>query len=54
MTKQVSAQISDVEDTKINILIKQGHFLNRADFTRNAVKSYLKDFSFPELPEAKP
>jgi len=44
MPKQVTAQISDVENKKIDALIKAGLFLNRADFTRTAVRDLLETF----------
>jgi len=52
MVKSVSAQISDVEDKKIDALIKKGLFLNRADFTRTAVRGFLSSFKEPELKKA--
>ena len=53
MTKQVTAQITDVEDKKINILIKEELFINRADFTRTAIRNFLKEFPFLDNLEAE-
>jgi len=53
MTKQVTAQISDVEDKKIDALIQKGLFINRADFTRTAVRDFLSSFKEPELRKAE-
>jgi len=44
MAKSVSALISDVEDKKIDALVEKGFFLNRADFTRTAVRELLDTF----------
>ena len=48
-----TVQISKVDDKKIKFLVEQGHFLNRTDFTRIAVRTHLKNFSFPDNLEAE-
>ncbi len=50
MGKQVTAKITDVENKKLNDLIKQSLFLNRADFTRTAVRDLLAKYSWKENP----
>ena len=37
--------ISDVEDKKIDALVKKGLFINKADFIRTAVRDLLDTFS---------
>jgi len=41
---QVNAQVSEHEYRKINRLVDQGRFINKADFVRTAVRELLETF----------